>query len=421
MADTDTMVCPQCHATVTRRVAGSRYVVCPVCSSWLELKGTIVSVVHATGRNDAMTLKPGMSCHFDGCEWVVTGCAQQLNDDKQTERWMEYKLYCADKGWYRSLVEYRGHWLWTGPADASRFMTTTMKVKGVKRVRDREEKVVMNQYARYNQRTLPVAGEFATDVMRDSGGKTIVEEYEHAPLVLVKEMKPGKKYVWNTGTYLKPRQVAQMFDLSIWQLPIRKERIPAEPRLLQHFSSVWLFFLFALVAVLVVPTFVAQWKPEKYVLQESYEIIPDTGAWAGVSYAPVSSRLFEVTRPGALEVTMNSSLNQEWLEMNLSIMNEQTGAEYSATRTAEYWDGYDADGHWVENKQEVTASFSDVPAGRYLMSVYPSSGAHRPLTMNVSIKECALMRGNKRWFVGILCLTAFVYFLYQNRENLAEG
>ena len=421
MADADTILCPQCHAAVTRRVAGSRYAVCPACSSWLELKGTVVSVGHATGRNDAMTLKPGMSCRFDGCEWVVTGCAQQSNDDRQTEQWMEYKLYCAEKSWYRSLVEYRGHWLWTGPTDGSRFMTTTMKVKGIKRVRDREENVIMTQYTRYNQRTLPIAGEFATDVLRDNGGKMIVEEYQAAPLLAVKEIRPGKKHTWYAGTYLKPRQVARLFGISIWKLPLRRERISAEPRLLQRFSSVWLFFIVSLAMVFMARGVVGWWKPEKIVLSASYEIEPDTSGWSITTYKPIANKRFDVTRSGALEIAMKAGVNNEWLELQTSITNEEAGTEYEAVKTAEHWEGNSSDGHWVEDNSVVKAVFSEVPPGHYVLNIYPSAEVKRMLPVTVEIKECAVLNRNTRWFAGVLCCLAGGFFLYKNRDNLKES
>jgi hypothetical protein len=368
-----------------------------------------------------MTLKPGMSCLFEGCEWVVTGCAQQLNDDKQTEQWMEYKLYCAEKGWYRSLVEYRGHWLWTGPAEGSRFMTMSMLVKGVKRIRDREENVILSQYTRYNQRTLPIAGEFAADVLRDNGGKMIVEEYQAAPLLAVKEIRPGKKNTWNAGTYLKPRQVARMFDLSIWQLPLRKERIPAEPRLLQRYSNVVLFFILSLVLVFTTNVVVGWWKPEKIVFSESYEIERDTSGWSTITYKPIANKRFDVTRPGALEIAMKAGIHNEWLELQTSITNEETGTEYEAVKTAQHWEGYTSEGHWVEDSSLVKAVFSEVPPGHYVLNIYPTAEVKRMLPVTVEIKECALLHRNTKWFAGILIGIAVSRFLYRHRDSLMES
>ena len=88
---------------------------------------------------------------------------------------------------------------------------------------------------------------------------------------------------------------------------------------------------------------------------------------------------FQLTDPTALTLSLDAPyLDNSWVEVGLSLINEQTGRAYEATRALEFYSGVEGGESWSEGSRKADVDFSAVPAGRYHVNLYPVTDASRP-------------------------------------------
>ena len=114
---------------------------------------------------------------------------------------------------------------------------------------------------------------------------------------------------------------------------------------------------------------------------------------------------FEINRQGGVDITADAAVDNSWLGFDLELIDQKTGARYSAPLTVQYYHGYD-DGNWSEGGQSATATIPGVPPGTYTIAL---SGDADPkiTTMPFSI---GVKSGRTYWsnfFIGALALLAY--------------
>jgi len=64
-------------------------------------------------------------------------------------------------------------------------------------------------------------------------------------------------------------------------------------------------------------------------------------------------------------------LNNNWMYLNMALINDDTGTAYDFGREIEYYYGTDSDGAWTEGSRSDEAVLPRIPAGRYYLRIEP--------------------------------------------------
>lgn len=72
-----------------------------------------------------------------------------------------------------------------------------------------------------------------------------------------------------------------------------------------------------------------------------------------------------------VELTISTPLNNEWLDLYITLLNTETGNSVTIHQPIEYYSGYTDGENWSEGSQSVTAFFSGIEAGKYCVIINP--------------------------------------------------
>lgn len=315
----------------------------------------------------------GSTGQLAGETYRVTGYMWRCEAKNAAYRWEEFQLHQETTGQYRQLAVFQGHWLLIEATNEQYRPGTNSLVE--------TPEADFRLYNRYSPRILYAAGEFDWNVLADES--LTISEYISPPRMLVRERKNKKSDQWFTARHLEPREVAAAFGLSESQLPYREGTGAAQPA---PGEATWpqLRTFALLMALLVVLThlYLMLWGNEMVFNQEfTSEVpvaaltdsarlsLPATGATQ--ERQPLVSPTFLVPGTGALNVKLQAEVNNTWVEVPFSLVNEQTGQQFAGSSSLEYYFGVEDGESWSEGNQEQELMLNTVPTGRYHLNFYP--------------------------------------------------
>jgi hypothetical protein len=407
--------CPECHLPVRYfDVQGSSFYVCPHCHTYFEYEGEkrpkIFGKYEGEAPADARLLPVGTQGTLRGRECRVVGIIQR-REVKYPVNWVEFQLFFPDKKQYQQLAVFEGHWMLVVPAEHNYELINNAVAKPASVITAEGTYRIFN---RYKTQVLWAAGEFDWNI---EGDKSVdVSEYILPPLMLVREQH-GKQRDWYLGEYLEGSEVSQAFNLSA-SLPRREGVGAIQPNPVAHWPALRTLTLVALALLLALQVGKLTVKPIRDVLIQDFSA-PIDSSTTGSSRVLVSQP-FELKSSAALKVDLRTNLDNQWLELPVSLVNETTGRGFEFTKTIEYYHGYEDGESWTEGDISGDAVLANVPAGRYHLNLYPISGgstgsAAAPLWLQVTVTENPALWSNFWAATGLLLLFPLVQWFRSRR------
>jgi hypothetical protein len=124
----------------------------------------------------------------------------------------------------------------------------------------------------------------------------------------------------------------------------------------------------------------------------------------------------------ASEIFVFSPLSNNWLDVDIELINELTGERFEAIKSLEFYSGVDDGMSWTEGDQKESVVLSAVPDGRYYMLVYPDwgtnlSGLPNP-SFTVEVRRDVAIWSNLFWTILLVSIYPIaIYFLEKNFES----
>ncbi|RSK33829.1 DUF4178 domain-containing protein [Hymenobacter metallilatus] len=367
--------CPECrHEVRYYDAVHSAFFGCPHCRTLFEYPETgapkkLRKFRDIPGQQPVLAL--GSVGRLEDKAYRVTGYMWRCEAKNASYRWEEFQLREEGSGSYRQLAVFQGHWL---------LITTTeeqyrVSTEGVLEAPDTDFRL----YNRYSPRILYAEGEFDWNVLADES--LTISEYISPPLMLVRERQNKNYNHWFKARHLEPQEVAEAFGLPPEQLPYRSGVGSAQPA---PGESAWpaLRTFSLLMALLVVLThvYLVLWGNERVFNQQFTSEVPVTTDTAQVGLPitgatqerqPLVSPSFTVPGTGALTVKLYGEVNNTWVEVPFTLVNEQTGQQFAGTSSLEYYFGVEEGESWSEGTKQQELLLNMVPAGRYHLNFYP--------------------------------------------------
>ena len=406
------LACPNCQHSITYYdVEGSDYYACANCHAYFRASGEATPKV--VGHYQQAPARPpiiplGAVGTFEGRNWCLVGVVARCELHAEQYSWLEFQLFQPETKQYAQLAQFEGHWLFVQAAEqdfrpkmSGRF---TYAPEGTYRL-----------YNRYQSRVLWALGEFDWNIEDDRDVE--VSEFISPPHMLVRE-KRGKASTWYRAEHLEPGAVAAAFGLSASVLPARQGVGAVQPDPVKaSWPALVLLTTLAVGFLLFVQIGYHLLHPDTIVLRASLQVEADTTAKAtpGTGRIIVSPS-FTLDHAGAVEVDLTASLNNQWLELPVSLVNEQTGQGFEFTKNIEFYSGIEAGYNWTEGTRNADAVLSRVPAGRYHLNFYPftEAGPARP-QIDVWVTADPPLWSN--FFIVLLLVIVFPAWQYFRRAS----
>lgn len=407
--------CPECSTSITYYdVEGSEYYACPQCHAYFRYSGEEKPKVFGTYNNEPppIALPVGTTGVLADQACRVVGVVQRAEVGKAGRmlyQWLEYQLYLLATKEYVQLAEYQGHWMVIKPARQTFRVHAAQTRHASVSTPDASYKL----YNRYKARVLFAVGEFDWDIEGDD--RTQVNEFICPPRMLVQE-KTKQQASWYVAEHIEPRQVAKAFNLPPSQLPPRVGVGAVQPDPIRSTWPALRTLTMLAVALLVVgQVLLTIVRPSQVVLLENLRVIADANATPGTGQVIVSPS-FTLPHQAALQIELVTTLDNQWLELPVSLVNEQTGQGYEFTKNIEFYHGMEGGATWTEGSRESDATLSAVPAGRYHLNFYPLTEAG-PAAPDIRVQVVADPPLLANFFLVLILVLIYPAWQYWRRSK----
>jgi ribosomal protein L37AE/L43A len=396
--------CPSCGASMQARSKAILAVGCSSCGAVVDTAGQSYQLLSkALGQRDekySPRLPLGSKGRLDGKPVEVIGfLVKQSKIDGIAYDWREY-LLAAENGTYRWLTEYNGHWNVADVLSSLPAGSGAMELGDVRWGGQSFKHFASTPAAEVIQ----VAGEFTWRVRR--GETSRVVDYVAPPLMLSRE-STANDLSWSQGRYIEPAALADAFKLP-GKLPTPLGVFANQPNPWQEnrqriFSLYWKMALLA-IGLQFFFVFIGGSKP---LLRQDLTFSPQTAA------ETQQTREFEVRdKPRKLTVRNTVSLDNNWIGLEMLLVNKATGAAWPAARELAYYYGRDGGESWSEGSRDDEVVFLNIPPGTYYLAVDPEMAPEKPGPVRDTIEVFSGGAGWSNFIMVLLFLTIFPLFTH---------
>lgn len=400
--------CPACGAPLQARSREILAVGCVTCGAVVDTADKNYKLLSkALGNRDEKyvpRLPIGSKGTLEGKPVEVIGfLVKQTKFEGIAYDWREY-LLASENGTYRWLTEYNGHWnvadvLSNAPPGNNATETSAVRWSGVE---------FKHFSTAASAEVIQVAGEFTWRVRR--GEKNKVIDYVAPPLMLSRE-STGKELSWSQGAYVAPEVVRDAFKLSVkFPEPIGVFANQPNPWEDSHKRICSLFWKFALVAIVVQAFFFMIGDGGKLLLRQDVSFSPQ------IAEETVVTREFVLAKQ-AKKITVRNmtSLDNNWIGLDMMLVNKTTGAAWPVSRELSFYQGYD-DGHWSEGSNVDEIVFVDIPPGTYYLEIDPDMAPENPVPVSDRLE---VLTGETGWSNFVLVMIFLLIFPIFSRMRRA--
>ncbi|BAV49219.1 hypothetical protein MesoLj113a_06860 [Mesorhizobium sp. 113-1-2] len=349
-----TFACPNCGGSVTLRAAGqSISATCSQCSSVIDVADENLDIIETaqSAMQDA-EIPIGARARLGDIEWEVVGYMRR-SDGPGDFRWTEYLLFNPYHG-YRFLAEEYDHWTLV------KMLNRDVPGAGDQGWIDANGRSYQF-FGKGFARTTYVAGEFFWRA--STSDVTAVTDYIAPPYRLMVE-KNDEEIVVSEGEYLDASLVAAAF-----KLPLRvPSSFSAGVSQVNPYKASFNVIMAAVVGATLLQVVSLAMSENAIVSFQTYDL---SAADKGKT---LSSRPFRLEKEGNVEIETTSYLSNDWLELNMALVNTDTNQGYPVFQALEHYSGQDSDGSWEEGGYDTTSLLPPVPPGTYQLLVEPDAG-----------------------------------------------
>lgn len=405
--------CPSCGAPMQARSKDILAVGCATCGAVIDAADPNHRVLTAAlGMRDEKyvpRIPLGSKGTLEGKPVEVIGfLVRQSKSEGIAYDWREY-LLAGENGTYRWLTEYNGHWnivdvLSTPPTTSGVIMVDNVRYGG--------------QSFRHFATTpvaevIQVAGEFTWRVRRGETSQVI--DYVAPPLMLSRE-STGNDLNWSLGTYVAPEAIAEAFKLSGRMIaPVGVYANQPNPWEETNRRVFKLFWKLALAAI-VLQIFFAYIAGGRTLLRQDFVLSPQ------MAEDSVVTREFEVKgKPRKITVRNSTSLDNNWIGLDLMLVNKGSGQAWPVTREVAYYYGRDGGESWSEGNREDEVVFLNIPPGTYYLTVDPDIAPEKPVPVHDTIEVRSGGAGWSNFWMLMIFLVIFPIFTVMRRAAFETG
>lgn len=397
------IVCPSCGAGLTVRSGEILSVGCASCGSVLDPTHDVVKKISQGSFklkvNPLIAIGSKGRLHGEAIE-IIGYMRRKMKADGVLYYWSEYVLL-GQNGKILWLTESSGHW------NLARVIDRSVNNNGSTA---RFNHITFKHFQTYDAFVDYVIGEFPWKVSIDETAEVI--DFIAPPLMLSCEQTPNEE-TWTLGEYIDAAELEIAFGLNETNQTLPEPTgvfaNQVNPKIASHQSVLRTFWKFLLAAIVI--------HFALLVAGPGGTILRDTINFDNSQDEPRVTpefRLPEETR--RLEIIHDTNLYNNWVNVNMTLVNKDTGESWQTNREISHYEGVDGGESWTEGSREDEIIFDNLPPGTYILAeeaeIDPSS---RPVTSKLKIN-----RAGPRWsslLIELLVLALFPFSTFTQQRK----
>jgi hypothetical protein len=356
--------CPSCGAAITLHAQGwAVSVVCATCGAQLDATDEQLRILrHGEGIDFVPHIPLGTRGTWKGAPWEVIGAQRvTITVDGTDYSWTEYVGFNPYRG-FLYLSEYQGHWnviekLRRRPEREQGGARPTVELDGT----------TYRHFQTATATTTAALGEFPWELR--VGDHVVTRDFVAPPYVLSAEAS-GSEITWSLGVYTPHDVIQKAFGLEHTLRPpagVFANQPNPHAGTPQRIMGRMLIALVALVALLAANIALAG---NTTVFERAFRVVRGQDDTA----VSVTEPFVLDGRPSNVTLDIDADLDNDWIFLVFSLVNEQTGDTREVTRQLSFYRGADSDGQWTEGSRSESVRVASVPAGRYILRVQAEGG-----------------------------------------------
>ncbi|HKC68396.1 MAG TPA: hypothetical protein VKG26_09205, partial [Bacteroidia bacterium] len=272
-------------------------------------------------------------------------------------------------------------------------------------------------YSSYYQITETATGEFPYDVIDVK--KRFSREYVCAPYIFTYEHFNNEKTYFQ-GQYVTPSELKKAFSDTDLTLPSREGIGSCQPFYLKINHNSFLKFSLWFFALTIIPFFLAFDSRVAVPLSSNKIVLVDS-----VKTQQLVSNSFTLYEPGPslLQINTHSSIDNDWIEADVTLVNEKTGEEKTFVTGMEYYHGYEDGESWSEGGNEKTDYLNNIKPGKYHLEMRVF-GSDKTTYRDIQIQLLKAYPSSWNYWllIGVLAvITAIIVYLGNRFESARFG
>lgn len=386
--------CPSCGSPWAIHDKTVIAIACPACGTLSDIDGEVAKVRQAAKRSTVV--KPAVPLGSRGKlaerEWEVIGFMRRGVPKVTASNWDEYLLYDGDGG-FAWLVSERGHWNFVRQLDAPPRKPDFGDVDAERIF----EGARFKHFADYGSEVLAVLGEFTWRIER--GERCSVSDYIAPPRILSGE-KTDNEITWSLGEYMPHTTLDEAFRLDPPLSPPRGvNACQPNPYRSKLKPMLALLVMFAIAAGVIHGTVGGGRDAVLQRLQFTLQPGADNH---------YSSEAFRIADPQKrLHIEHYIPVSNSWAEVEVQLVNRDSGQRFAGHNAISYYSGYDSDGSWTEGSQQGGVMFYDVPPGDYHLELNGELAAEA----NHALDDAVTLNASEAPFSNLLLCWIFLALL----------
>lgn len=410
--------CTNCQTKLNAEPEAS-YVACPNCFSYFKIGHDLVfeQKFLASNRPAKICFELGQEITINEITYRFTGITQRNDATYPKFSWREYFLK-SNMGEDAFLNEYSGNWMIVRPLDG---YSSDAKQESVL-----YEGIRYTIFQKYFQNVNWASGSFEFDITDVE--RLYTREFIAPPQMLINEVRKRdveQNPEWFIGDYVDEQQMYDEFlrlgnkENATLSFPIKWGVGATEPYKSKfYFEEAKNLSLIALAVLLAIQLFFLFFNIQKTVFKETFystDLGYDSTATVATTPKPIVSKSFEIKKTSKIAIDLNTQVDNSWLESNITMVNEQTGAELPVVLGTEYYHGYEGGESWSEGNTQVSKDYSSVPAGKYHLLIETTTQKKENGAYTIQVKVGGMYFSNLLIMLVLIALIpGFLYF--QERE-----
>ncbi len=398
--------CPRCGSAITLHDKAVQSVACPSCLTVLEPADDSLRILQqaTAARPVEPLIALGSVGKFLGKDWIVIGFQQRVITAEGIDYpWQEFLLHHPQEG-FRWLVESTGHWSWVSPVTKPPRYHTGLPLT----IYNGE---MYTRYSAGSAETRYVIGEFIWKVQ--VGETWEVTDFIAPPKMLSREASHTES-TWSLSEYLPVGEVEAAFKLKTpLPAPVGIGINQPNPRAESHrkiCSMFWKFLGLAIIAQLL-------W----FFILGGRTLLDQRMVFSPTNDEPVTTQTFRLDKPARnLVLRHDTDLDNNWLGLNLTLVEKNSGKAWVAQSDVAYWHGSDGGESWSEGDRTRELVFRDLPAGTYYFVIDPEISDEKPVNVADRVK---VIRDQAAWsnFFFLLIFLALLPMFSRYRLQAFEA
>lgn len=406
--------CTQCHTVLQiKTFPYAQSCSCSNCGQRYAFKGTEFRSQKKDKLNEnQLTIPLGAVGKLKGIEYEVIGYALKEEDTAEAPQWKEYVLYNRAEG-YAFLSEYAGAWLYVreranSPVKSEQRQDTIYYKGGI-----------FDLYNRYGIRLVDTAGEFPYNIF--DGVNVTSEEYIAPPYMWISEDYREGGICWFVGEHQDRRELLNSFP---FELPQPTERSVLDPRGRMNLPMLMKITIGAILLLILVHSLIGMTQKERQIYSGDLQLADSV---ASTTY--VTPRFTLDKWRSNLRFDLSSPVDNNWMDMEATLVDSKSGEEYHLEQAVEYYHGYEDGDSWSEGSTTSTAYLGSVPAGTYELRMEVSTDTTTRWStgardMSVVVKNDVPVHSNVLIFAGVLLIWPFfawIWFYFNDKKRWANS